>query len=547
MVVSPYGPWKVLGPMLTVGDPPVFSLNSGSDGFLAKIAGKWRFCWHFGNRIVYTDKDGDTDPLTGWPIPLGGIGNPTGVLQGAHPYSGNNRDTPCLVERAGVFTIVSVSTPGLTGIAPYIGPAPNIGKVQIGQRRESTSPSPDPADWTGDDLEILIAPDPAAPWMGPFSKPAEPPEVGTLWEGGLNEFSVVWEPNEGPSGLWVMFFDGKNGLEEPDLEGQTDRHRLGRATSPDLTTWTFTPPPAADSWVWAATEEPLGWGNRHQPIHPCVTRLDSGRYVLAMLGGIMSAGVGQGNKTTAIGLWYSDPPNYGKKGTWYQDPENPIITKAMVGIPVEEFHGRQLNSPTFILDEATGFAYVEFTGGGFPNWTVGQNGSRYQLARAPLTSIRDLIVNSICTKLATITVANGYENNLSVESGGGGCQKPGAKKNPLALLPTVIVSAPEEAPVDTLSRHSYRLKHLQIELEAIPSNDGTTPIEDQIDDLVEDIERVILAEAEADPPLGITGVEDLIIGSHVKLPVEGEALDGARYSFIVKYRHDTADPRVYTG
>lgn len=164
-----------------------------------------------------------------------------------------------------------------------------------------------------------------------------------------------------------------------------------------------------------------------------------------------------------------------------------------------------------------------------------------------MASRRDLIVTAIVSLLnQTITIGGGYNNGLAVEAGGGGAQKPGAVENPLAALPVVIVSAPEEDKDEDSSRHTYIRNRLRIELECVPDQDGVTPVEDQIDDLVEDIERVLLAQAFLEqPPLGVAGVEEIRIHGHTKLPVDSENLDGALMVLTVLYRHDEDDPRTY--
>lgn len=163
-----------------------------------------------------------------------------------------------------------------------------------------------------------------------------------------------------------------------------------------------------------------------------------------------------------------------------------------------------------------------------------------------MVSVRDFIVLNMTAALNTISVANGYNSNLNTASGGGGAQKPGAVENPLAVLPVVIVSAPAEDKDEDTSRHSYIRNRLRVELELVPDQDGTGPVEDQIDNLVEDVERVLLGENQNDPPLSTTGVEEIRLDGHTKLPVEGESLDGALMSMTVIYRHNVDDPRTYS-
>ena len=165
-----------------------------------------------------------------------------------------------------------------------------------------------------------------------------------------------------------------------------------------------------------------------------------------------------------------------------------------------------------------------------------------------MASKRDSIVTALIAVLNTITVTNGYNTNLSTGTGGGGAVKPDSVRNQLAVTPVVLVSVPsEDKDTGDTSRHSYIRNRLSVELVLYIGQDGTTPVEDQIDDLVEDVERILLGANLDSPPLSVTGLEEIRLQGHLKFTVDEESLDGALMSADFYYRHDQDDPRTYGG
>lgn len=527
------GPWTLLGRVTTLNEGGIWnSAGLIGDTFMERIGDKYRFLWHGpGSGLYYSEKDADGDPRTGWPAV--GLVNPVPIaLPIPSTVAEINIDTPCIYRdpASGDFTVLHTATPGSR---PSPSP-PNQGWINIVQRLVSAAPSKESAAWTRDLSEVLIQTDPAAPWEGPWSF-VEGPNI--TWRGGIDELSCFWEPR---LERFVLFYDGFM-IDEPDEEGQTHRHRLGRMTSVDGVTWQRDPPASATSWVWDADDEPRGvWGDRHQPHHFAVTRGPNGIYYLAMLGGLRSANVGEGNKTTAIGLWWSR--EMGAKGSWKAFASNPIVTKDMLGFPLP-YEGNQLGSPNLFFDPPRGKVYLQFDAGGAPNWKRYQAGASPYLAEAEMPSRRDLLLDAVVTQIETISVAAGFNNNIDPAEGGGGAQEADGICDQFGLLPTVLVSIPSENQIEQLE--TLVTKRVDFVLLAAPLHDGSTKIERLIDDLVEDLERVLLAQAWIEPVLGVPGADELQLHGHDKLPVDGDRVDGAAVAFTVQYRHNVTDPRAY--
>ncbi len=176
-----------------------------------------------------------------------------------------------------------------------------------------------------------------------------------------------------------------------------------------------------------------------------------------------------------------------------------------------------------------------------------------------MASLRDNIVAALATKLAVIAVAGGYNTNVSTASGGGGVLTP----NPSGEVeydPSPVLHLYRVSERKRIQEVQYWLCDLLLELVLVPKLDTATPLDERIDDLVEDVERVLFTEKNkgagaAGNPLDLTYVEDLQppdseLGHEVLTRemggVDGEGrIDGARMSVTVRYRHNTTDPRSY--
>lgn len=152
-------------------------------------------------------------------------------------------------------------------------------------------------------------------------------------------------------------------------------------------------------------------------------------------------------------------------------------------------------------------------------------------------SFRNTIANAVVNGLNDIKVSNGFNTNLGTT---GKAKRPLLTSNPVATLPTAIVSVPGETkgPAST----SYYEAGMRLEIEAVPDPDQALAEPETItDELVQDIEQKLLQLDKLDPPLGVPGVQRIVLRGHEKLPID-ENLDGAVVECTVEYRHALDDP-----
>jgi hypothetical protein len=161
-----------------------------------------------------------------------------------------------------------------------------------------------------------------------------------------------------------------------------------------------------------------------------------------------------------------------------------------------------------------------------------------------MASRRVLIVEALIAALNSITVENGYNTSIGTA---GGFQVPSRDANIGAVLPFGIVHVPREDKADdrVVDQMDCRL-YVDVLVAPFSAEDGI--VEEDIEQLVEDVERVILDQKAQEPPLGVAGVLDLEYGGHEKLPLRGDLVfSGASMQVVVHYRHDVTDPRTYMG
>lgn len=118
-------------------------------------------------------------------------------------------------------------------------------------------------------------------------------------------------------------------------------------------------------------------------------------------------------------------------------------------------------------------------------------------------SYRSRIVDSIVATLNTISVAGGYETNLSVASGGGGAYHWMSKAPTVQKSPFAAVTALSEQV--TTDMHLATEKELRIEVSMWHLYDSETDAEhgwDRLDPLLQDATRALLV----DPSRGLPGV-----------------------------------------
>ena len=164
-----------------------------------------------------------------------------------------------------------------------------------------------------------------------------------------------------------------------------------------------------------------------------------------------------------------------------------------------------------------------------------------------MTSRRRVIQQAMVDKLAAINVAGGFNTNVDPAAGGGGAFVAGDPKLSFATLPALVVSFPNEDKAD--ARSTYWHNEVAFVVVAYVEASDTVPAEYLLEDLVEDIERVLLAEKALDPPLGVSGVEDLVLNGHTKGEFSSEEWEGLVLVVQgqIEYVHDREDSGAWTG
>lgn len=161
-----------------------------------------------------------------------------------------------------------------------------------------------------------------------------------------------------------------------------------------------------------------------------------------------------------------------------------------------------------------------------------------------MASRRVAIVNALVSALNGITVAAGYNTDIGIR---GGFQLPSRDANVGAILPFGIVTVPREDKRDDVVVDQIDCR-LYVDILAAPFSAEDGLVESDIEELVEDVERVLLAQKAAEPPLGVAGVFDIEVGGHEKLPLRGDLVfAGAAMQVVINYRHDVEDPSTYQG
>ena len=155
---------------------------------------------------------------------------------------------------------------------------------------------------------------------------------------------------------------------------------------------------------------------------------------------------------------------------------------------------------------------------------------------------RDAITAALIDAFNGITIANGYNTDLGAR---GRVQKPVGDANAANVLPFGILTVPRESKDDNVVAN-YIHCTMDVELAVAPVSAEDGYVEEDVEALLEDCERVIYALKAQEPPLNISGVVDLEYRGHEKLPLRGDLVFcGAVLNLVVMYRHDFDDPRTY--
>jgi len=153
-----------------------------------------------------------------------------------------------------------------------------------------------------------------------------------------------------------------------------------------------------------------------------------------------------------------------------------------------------------------------------------------------MVSVRTNIYSAMVTALGTITVANGY--NVTLAS----AQKILYLATDSAR-PYVIASFKREDKTPATDDTYACSIRFQVFCYIDEVNEGdATSIEDAVDLLVSDVEKLLAVQRALSPPFGVTGCEDVILDGHEKYDVGGEWVQGATVFGTILYQHATEDP-----
>ncbi len=165
-----------------------------------------------------------------------------------------------------------------------------------------------------------------------------------------------------------------------------------------------------------------------------------------------------------------------------------------------------------------------------------------------MASLLDLISANLVTTIETISVANGYANNLSKVSGGGGGQRFQQAGQVLATLPTVVVQETGESKEigpDGVGAGSYSCS-ASYELDVITTTpSGASSTASHVLGLVSDVEKALRVDRHRGQ--GAAVIETRLGGHEPIVEVDengGIAYVGATLRVTVVYRHNAADPGV---
>lgn len=157
-----------------------------------------------------------------------------------------------------------------------------------------------------------------------------------------------------------------------------------------------------------------------------------------------------------------------------------------------------------------------------------------------MASVRAQIYDALVTALGTIKVVNGYNTTLT------SAQKVLARQTdsgrPYVIASFRRESTQDEEGISTVEDYRGNL-HFRIYAfpEEVREGDATS-VEDQIDDLLSDVEKLLAAENAKNPPLNVTGAKDIILHGHDKYDVGTAYVQGVTLHGVIKYARAADDP-----
>ena len=148
-----------------------------------------------------------------------------------------------------------------------------------------------------------------------------------------------------------------------------------------------------------------------------------------------------------------------------------------------------------------------------------------------MPSVRELITADIQTVLNTITIANGYDNDLS-----GWAIRLDMTEDDYTLPMAMVWFGGEEKRYDQSDALTCEAQYgIRVVM-----RDGTASLSTVLDSYITDLERALMVDATR----GGRAIDTLLRGHTVFEPIDDESTHGAIVDVAVRYRHDIEDPRV---
>lgn len=327
---------------------------------------------------IYNKKPRDGDFYSDWPA-LSMIQPEKAIPSIPGTISGGVVDTHWMIRNpeTGLFTAFHVCKPG-------VRPDGFTGFILAIQRATSMNPTKLAASWTRYGNEVMVRPDPAAPWTDPFFvNEAAPFE----YAGGIDETSGWIDP---VAREVVLYFEAKSRAVKADPFGNLLRNRIGRATCPldifdTAPVFTWTPAPGPSSYVFSPseaenygyTEETAVPGTANLTLRAHFNRFPDGVVHGVYLGATPSKFGGVQNRSTAIFHIYSLD-----NGFTFQRTAAPLVTWETMGAQQLTI-ANKLNSPFTLIDEVANKLYLCFW---YNDGGANQLGTKLYAMEASLTS-----------------------------------------------------------------------------------------------------------------------------------------------------------------
>lgn len=159
-------------------------------------------------------------------------------------------------------------------------------------------------------------------------------------------------------------------------------------------------------------------------------------------------------------------------------------------------------------------------------------------------SIHTQVVDAVIARLdATISVANGYNFDLSPQNGGGGAQPIRADFQTALKSPWILVDLWREDKEDTYATVAVVTAQLHMQLNVERPADSDERIHTTLQQLVDDVEKCLGLARQEDPRLGVAGLQDILLQGHTKVPWDDDDdYMNAIMEIQVLFQHSITDP-----